>query len=131
MIWVKLPELVLGTERAHWFAYCWSCQRNKFMPGMLLTTQLFVNPFIHTEPLCEKCARNSDPNFGSGAKLELINGVLNTTPGDEPECPHNKPKRYYHVNLQQLILACSYECAEKVAKKKEKDWKSFCERIGL
>lgn len=118
MIWIQLPEMERGTEQAHWFAYCWGCQREAFMPGMFLTSQLYLNPFIHTEPICEKCARTCDPQFGRGAKLELINRVIEVSKGDEPECEHNSPKSYYSLlpNMK-VVLACSYECARQMKTK--------------
>lgn len=113
MIWVKLPEMEIGTERAHWFAYCWNCQREAFMPGMFLTSQLYLNPFIHTEPICEACARACDPDFGKGAKLELADGVIHIAKGDEPECNHQGNKSYYSMwPSRKVVLACSYKCAK-------------------
>lgn len=122
MIWVKLPEMEIGTERAHWFAYCWSCQRDAFMPGMFLTSQLFLNPFIHTEPICEKCARDCDPKFGEGTKLELVDGRINISKGDERECPHGGKKSFYSVlPSMEVVLACSYECAKEMQEKQRSE----------
>jgi len=115
MIWIKLPEIEVGTDRAHYFAYCWACQRSAFMPGMFLTSQLYLNPYVHTEPICEKCARACDPNFGNGAKLELIDGKIEVTKGDEPECGHEGPKRPYSVLPDlKVVWACSYPCAKEL-----------------
>lgn len=134
MKWVKLPEIKPGTKQEHFFAYCWSCQKDKFVPGIPLVHQLYLNPFIHTEPICEECARTCDPNFGEGTKLELCpKGHLRVTDlGDEPECPHNKGKSFYQVlPSMKIYLACSRKCAEGMEKKGKEEWKSFCERIGL
>jgi len=85
------------------------------MPGMFLTSQLYLNPFVHTEPLCEKCARACDLNFGHGARLEqLEDRSINITKGDERECEHSRVKCYYPLHSREVVLACSWECANQM-----------------
>ncbi|MCK4369070.1 MAG: hypothetical protein KAV68_05335 [Dehalococcoidales bacterium] len=133
MKWIKLPEMKPGTERAHWFAYCWSCQRNELQPGMFLQSQLYFNPFIHTEPICEDCARRCDPDFGRGSELkELEDETIEIIMGDEPECPHKGPKSFYSVlPSMKIVIACSYKCAEETLKRKGEEWKRLADEIGL
>jgi len=133
MKWVKLPEMEIGTERAHWFAYCWACQNKKFMPGLFLQSQLYFNPFIHTEPICENCAKACDPNFGYGSELrQLEDGSLDVIRGGELECPHKGKKCFYSLlPSSRVVIACSWECAKGTLKRNEEKWNSFCDKVGL
>lgn len=132
MQWIILPEIESGTVKEHWFAYCWNHERDIFVPGIPLTHQLYLNPFIHTEPICEACARRCDPDFGKGSVLELINGVIHISKGSEPECPHPGEKSFYSIlPSRKVVIACSRECAKEMVAQEESNWETFCERIGL
>lgn len=113
MIWVKLPELQQDTEQAHFSAYCWSCQREDFRPGMFLKSQLYLNPFVHSEPICEDCARHIDPSFDKGSKVEVTNGVLHIDySGYERECRCVSAEKGFHqLHSREIVRACCHQCA--------------------